>query len=161
MTDLTAMSKWRDGDFSDEVPNHDEPRPNKFKYEVEYSTFTDKIFKLPDLTVRGYLRLASRIAKRKAKKGKGKSIQEYNEDFEDFEDDSDDDNNEEEDEVSDLSEHDDDNDDQQPESDFDSTRKGKKKKSKRRKSNKVWKHFLREAFVSTVPEKKLKKWSRK
>ncbi|RFN52655.1 ppn1-vacuolar endopolyphosphatase [Fusarium flagelliforme] len=158
MTDLTAMSKWRDGDFSDEVPNHDEPRPNNFKYEVEYSTFTDKIFKLPDLTVRSYLRLASRIAKRKAKKGKGKSVQEYNEDFED---DSDDDDDEEEDEVSDLSEHDDDNDDQQPESDFDGTRKGKKKKNKRRKSNKVWKHFLREAFVSTVPEKKLKKWSRK
>ncbi|KAL3606349.1 Endopolyphosphatase [Fusarium poae] len=141
MTDLTETSKWRDGDFSDEVPSHDKPRPNKFNYEVEYSTFTDKIFKLPDLTVRSYLRLASRIAKRKEKRGKGKLVEEYNEDFEDDSDD-DDDNNEE------------------SESEFDSTRKGKKKKNKRRKSNKVWKHFLREAFVSTIPEKKLKKWSR-
>ncbi|CZS76500.1 hypothetical protein SNK03_001326 [Fusarium graminearum] len=152
MTDLTETSKWRDGDFSDEVPSHDKPRPKKFNYEVEYSTFTDKIFKLPDLTVRSYLRLASRIAKRKEKKGKGKLVEEYNEDFEDDSDDDDD--------VSDLPEYDDDNDDEEPESDFDSTRKGKKKNNKRRKSNKVWKHFLREAFVSTIPEKKLKKWSR-
>ncbi|KAL6919980.1 hypothetical protein FSHL1_003957 [Fusarium sambucinum] len=156
MTDLSETSKWRDGDFSDEVPNHDKPRPKKFNYEVEYSTFTDKIFKLPDLTVRSYLRLASRIAKRKEKKGKGKLIEEYNEDFEDDLDDDDD-------AVSDLPEYDDDNDnddDEEPESEFDSTGKGKKKKNKRRKSNKVWKHFLREAFVSTIPEKKLKKWSR-
>ncbi|RGP59645.1 ppn1-vacuolar endopolyphosphatase [Fusarium sporotrichioides] len=152
MTDLTETSKWRDGDFSDEVPSHDKPRPKKFNYEVEYSTFTDKIFKLPDLTVRSYLRLASRIAKRKERKGKGKLVEEYNEDFEDDSDDDDD--------VSDFPEYDDENDDEEPESDFDSTRKGKKKKNKRRKSNKVWKHFLREAFVSTIPEKKLKKWSR-
>jgi endopolyphosphatase len=153
MTDLSETSKWRDGDSSNELPSHDKPKPKKFNYEVEYSTFTDKIFKLPDLTVRSYLRLASRIAKRKERKGKGKSVEEYNEDFED---DSDDD----EDDVSDLPEYDDDNDDEEAEPDFDSTRNGKKKKNKRRKSNKVWKHFLREAFVSTIPEKKLKKWSR-
>ncbi|KAL4729945.1 Endopolyphosphatase [Fusarium chlamydosporum] len=156
MTDLTKTGKWRDGDFSDEVPNHDTPQPNRFNYEVEYSTFTDKIFRLPDLTVRSYLRLASRIAKRKEKKGRGKSIEEYNEDFEDDSDDSD------EDEVSDPSEHDDDEYDEEPDSHFGSTGKGKKKKkNKRRKSNKVWKHFLREAFVSTIPEKQLKKLSRR
>ncbi|RGP79085.1 ppn1-vacuolar endopolyphosphatase [Fusarium longipes] len=156
MTDLAETSKWRDGDFSDEVPSHDKPQPNKFNYEVEYSTFTDKIFKLPDLTVRSYLRLASRIAKRRERKGKGKSVEEYNEDFEE---DSDSDN---EDDVSELPEYDDDDDDdnEEQESEFGSARKGKKKKNKRRKSNKVWKHFLREAFVSTIPEKKLKKWSR-
>lgn len=159
MTDLTKTGKWRDGDFSDEVPNHDTPQPNRFNYEVEYSTFTDKIFRLPDLTVRSYLRLASRIAKRKEKKGRGKSIEEYNEDFEDDSDDSDD---SDEDEVSDPSEHDDDEYDEEPDSHFGSTGKGKKKKkNKRRKSNKVWKHFLREAFVSTIPEKQLKKLSRR
>ncbi|KAF5569643.1 PPN1-vacuolar endopolyphosphatase [Fusarium phyllophilum] len=151
LTDLFETSKWRDGDFSDEVPNHDKPQPKKFRYEVEYSTFTDKIFKLPDLTVRSYLRLASRIAKRKMKKGKGKAAEEYNEDFEDESDSDSDDNGdtelpEPEDGDSDL--------------DFTATR-GKKGKNKRRKTNKVWKHFLQEAFVNTIPEKQLKKWSRR
>ncbi|KAF4971070.1 hypothetical protein FSARC_2018 [Fusarium sarcochroum] len=150
LTDLAETSKWRDGDFSDEVPNHNKPKPKKFNYEVEYSTFTDKIFKLPDLTVRSYLRLASRIAKRKAKKGKGKSVQEYNQDFEYDSDDDDDDD------AFEFPEYADDD----AESDFDSTRKGKKRKP-RRKSNKVWRHFLQEAFVNTIPEKQLKKWSRR
>ncbi|SPJ79132.1 related to PPN1 - vacuolar endopolyphosphatase [Fusarium torulosum] len=152
ITDLEGTSKWRDGDFSDEVPNHDKPRPKKFNYEVEYSTFTDKIFNLPDLTVRSYLKLATRIAKRKAKKGKGKSVEEYNEDFED---DSDDD--EEDDLDTEFPEYD----DEDAESDLRSARKGKKGKHKRKKTNKVWKHFLQEAFVNTVPEKQLKKWSRR
>ncbi|EWY94329.1 hypothetical protein FOYG_07125 [Fusarium oxysporum NRRL 32931] len=150
LTDLSETSKWRDGDFSDEVPNHDKPQPNKFRYEVEYSTFTDKIFKLPDLTVRSYLRLASRIAKRKTKKGKGKAAEEYNEDFEDESDsDSDDDDTE----IPEPEEGDSD-------LDFTATR-GKKGRNKRRKTNKVWKHFLQEAFVNTIPEKQLKKWSRR
>ncbi|KAK2696188.1 hypothetical protein QWA68_006268 [Fusarium oxysporum] len=154
LTDLSETSKWRDGDFSDEVPNHGKPQPNKFRYEVEYSTFTDKIFKLPDLTVRSYLRLASRIAKRKTKKGKGKAAEEYNEDFED-----------ESDSDSDLDSDDDDTEIPEPEEgdsdlDFTATR-GKKGRNKRRKTNKVWKHFLQEAFVNTIPEKQLKKWSRR
>ncbi|KAF5026504.1 hypothetical protein F66182_1426 [Fusarium sp. NRRL 66182] len=152
LTDSAEAAKWRDGDFSDEVPNHDKPRPKKFNYEVEYSTFTDKVFKLPDLTVRSYLKLASRIAKRKEKKGKGKAAQEYNQDFED--DSEDEDENED---FSELPEYD----DEDLDPDLDSTRKGKKKKQRRRKSNKVWRHFLQEAFVNTIPEKQLKKWSRR
>lgn len=35
--------------------------PKEFKFEVEYETRTDRIYKLPDLTVRSYLRLAQRI----------------------------------------------------------------------------------------------------
>ena len=51
-------------------------------------------------------------------------------------------------------------------SDVDQSRKKKKggkkgEKTTRKKSNKVWKHFLQEAFVNTIPEKQLKKWSRK
>ncbi|KAF5008389.1 hypothetical protein FDECE_5345 [Fusarium decemcellulare] len=139
MTDEVDKHKWRDGDFADEVPNTDQ-RPKPFNFEVEYSTFTDKIFKLPDLTVRSYLRLASRIAKRKNKKGKGKgkSVEDFDEDFED---DSDDDDLEPEDILDGPD-------------DFDSLRK-------KRKKNKVWKYFLRQAFVNTIPEKQLNKWSRK
>ncbi|KAF5623419.1 PPN1-vacuolar endopolyphosphatase [Fusarium sp. NRRL 52700] len=150
LTDLSETSKWRDGDFSDEVPNHDKPQPKKFRYEVEYSTFTDKIFKLPDLTVRSYLKLASRIAKRKTKKAKGKAAEEYNEDFED---ESDSDADSDDTELPEPEEGDSD-------LDFTATR-GKKGKNKRRKTNKVWKHFLQEAFVNTIPEKQLKKWSRR
>jgi endopolyphosphatase len=148
MTDPADGSKWRDGDFSDEVPNHDTPQPREFNYEVEYSTFTDKIFKLPDLTVRSYLRLAKRIAKQE-EKNKAKPADEVDEDFEDDDDDDDDEEN--------------------PDgsaSDVDQSRRKKKKggkkgeKTTRKKSNKVWKHFLQEAFVNTIPEKQLKKWSR-
>ncbi|RSL50782.1 hypothetical protein CEP54_011754 [Fusarium duplospermum] len=161
MTDPADGSKWRDGDFSDEVPNHDKPQPREFKYEVEYSTFTDKIFKLPDLTVRSYLRLAKRIAKQE-KKGKAKQTDEVDDIFEDDDDDDDDDDDEPE-EASDPSDENSDSSD----SDVDQSRKKKKKggkkgeKTTRKKSNKVWKHFLQEAFVNTIPEKQLKKWSRK
>ncbi|KAF4978926.1 hypothetical protein FZEAL_4764 [Fusarium zealandicum] len=158
MTDSLGESRWHDGDFSDEEPNHDKPKPREFNYEVEYDTFTDKIFKLPDLTVRSYLRLAHRIAKRKGKKGKkgkGKSLEELDEDFE-YE--SEDDDDLEPEDVSEPAEYDTD-------SEVDNTRKGHKgrkgQKATRKKSNKVWRHFLSEAFVNTIPEKQLKKWSRK
>ncbi|RSM16521.1 hypothetical protein CEP52_000227 [Fusarium oligoseptatum] len=159
MTDPADGSKWRDGDFSDEVPNHDKPQPREFKYEVEYSTFTDKIFKLPDLTVRSYLRLAKRIAKQE-EKGKAKPTDEVDDIFEEEDDDDDD----EPEEASHPSEENPDSSD----SDVDESRRKKKKKggkkgekTTRKKSNKVWKHFLQEAFVNTIPEKQLKKWSRK
>ncbi|RSL50295.1 hypothetical protein CEP53_008852 [Fusarium sp. AF-6] len=156
MTDPADGSKWRDGDFSDEVPNHDKPQPREFKYEVEYSTFTDKIFKLPDLTVRSYLRLAKRIAKQE-EKGKAKPTDEVDDIFEEDDDDDDDESEEASEENPDGSD-----------SDVDESRRKKKKKggkkgekTTRKKSNKVWKHFLQEAFVNTIPEKQLKKWSRK
>ncbi|RMJ02413.1 hypothetical protein CDV36_015320 [Fusarium kuroshium] len=159
MTDPADGSKWRDGDFSDEVPNHDKPQPREFKYEVEYSTFTDKIFKLPDLTVRSYLRLAKRIAKQE-EKGKANPTDEVDDVFEEEDDDDDD----EPEEASHPSEENPDSSD----SDVDESRRKKKKKggkkgekTTRKKSNKVWKHFLQEAFVNTIPEKQLKKWSRK
>ena len=41
--------------------------PRKFKYEVEYSTFDDKIYKLKDLTVLSYLKLAYRMGQDKSK----------------------------------------------------------------------------------------------
>jgi endopolyphosphatase len=38
-----------------------------FRYDVEYDTRTDKIYKLRDMTIRSYLDLARRIAKKKIK----------------------------------------------------------------------------------------------
>lgn len=170
-------SKWRDGDFSDKDPKNKKPKPRKFKYEVEYSTFTDKLYKLSDLTVRNYLKLAYRIAKteNKKKKGKGKAKSEAIEEVDDdFEDDydleiADASSREVEDVVSVEEEESEDNDASEPESgvededeedededeDFNAERRSRGKKM--HKTNKVWIHFLEHAFVSTVPKKELKK----
>ena len=40
-------------------PSFDSPKP--FEFQVEYKTFNDTVYQLPDLTVRSYLRLAERI----------------------------------------------------------------------------------------------------
>ena len=177
MTNAIGGNKWRDGDFSNQDPKHKDPQPRKFGFEVEYSTFTDKIFKLPDLTVRSYLELAYRVGKKqqkkhgkgKGKKGKGKAIEEVDEDFEDDEDlDVFDGSSLEGDAIDALEEEDMEEDPGQPgaESDSDSDsddeietdKKGKGKKNKKKhKTNKVWLHFLHHAFVSTIPKKELKK----
>ncbi|UNI14997.1 Endopolyphosphatase [Purpureocillium takamizusanense] len=57
--------KWRGGNPDGRTPKHSPPKPNKFKYEVEYSTFDDKIYKLKDLTVKSYLGLAYRMGQKK------------------------------------------------------------------------------------------------
>jgi endopolyphosphatase len=55
---------WHGGKHKDKLPKDKVPHPKKFKFEVEYSTFSDsKGFKLQDMTVRSYLRLAHRIGK--------------------------------------------------------------------------------------------------
>lgn len=57
-------SKWHDGNHGDKKPTHKPAQPRKFQFEVEYSTFDDKQFKLKDLTVRSYLHLAYRMGQR-------------------------------------------------------------------------------------------------
>ncbi|KID88021.1 Endopolyphosphatase [Metarhizium guizhouense ARSEF 977] len=57
-------SKWHDGNHGDKKPIHKPAQPRKFQFEVEYSTFDDKQFKLKDLTVRSYLHLAYRMGQR-------------------------------------------------------------------------------------------------
>lgn len=69
-------NRWRDGDHADDVPKHKKPQPRDFSFEVEYSTFDDGQFRLKDLTVKHYLKLAYRIGqmnshKKKKKKKKG------------------------------------------------------------------------------------------
>ncbi|KAH7133656.1 Metallo-dependent phosphatase-like protein [Dactylonectria macrodidyma] len=161
MTDPIDGARWRNGDFSDRDPKHSPPKPREFKFEVEYSTFTDKIYKLHDLTVRSYLRLAYRIGKHEAKKGTGNPVELENDDFEDDEDESD----SLELETNDAEE---DSGNSEEDSEADSQRKGKKhkknrknKKNKKKKGeekvNKVWRQFLQRAFVSTISKKDLKK----
>jgi endopolyphosphatase len=68
--DGVSGQKWRDGTHADKKPKNKTPKPRKFQFEVEYDTFTDKIYNLSDLTVKSYVKLASRIAERVGKKGR-------------------------------------------------------------------------------------------
>ncbi|KAF6833748.1 calcineurin-like phosphoesterase [Colletotrichum plurivorum] len=139
-------NKWRDGIHKDKDPKSKRPEPNPFVFEVEYSTFTDKIYGLSDLTVRSYVKLAHRIGQEPAK---SKTL---SEDFDD---------GEQEDSVNTGDEENDGDEDIETEQKSKKGRdkkKGNNKKNKKKKHNKVWLHFLKHAFVRTVPEKDLKKF---
>ncbi|KAI0136546.1 Metallo-dependent phosphatase-like protein [Xylariales sp. AK1849] len=137
-----SAKHWNEGVHKGKKPGH-KPKPRKFKFEVEYSTFHDKIYKVKDLTVGSFVDLAYRIgqvaAKSKALADEFDAAEDgvvYNELDGDApavaDDESDDD----------------------PEFRAEKKHKGKKGKKKHKK-NKVWLHFLRHAFVSTVPKEEL------
>ncbi|PTB69948.1 Endopolyphosphatase [Trichoderma citrinoviride] len=133
-------SKWRKGKHDHKEPKHGEPNPREFRYEVEYSTFDDNIYKLPDLTVKSLLKLAYRMGKKEGSKSKTLEVYDDEEDL---------DETDEADEYTDNA----------PASEL---KKGKGKKSKDKKKskkekNKAWLHFLKHAFVSTVPKEELEK----
>ncbi|KAI1409754.1 Endopolyphosphatase [Hypoxylon sp. FL1857] len=152
---------WNPGKHKDKKPKHDKPKPRDFGFEVEYTTFDDKIYKLNDLTVKSLLRLAHRIGQtsdadsRELAEGFGRD------------DEDDDDVRNVRDEVEDVESLDEDEDeDEEIESDDEleaekknKKKKGKgkkkkhkgdkKKKKKNKKNTKIWLHFLKHAFVST------------
>lgn len=180
------LLRWRKGKNGDKKPKDPKPQPRDFQYEVEYNTKTDKLYKMSDLTVNSYVDLAYRMAQppkggkgkkgHKSKKGKGKTVLSVEE--------QDDAEIEEPAEGLKGGDHDDDS---HPDSDADIDGetglvaekkdgkdhdkkgkkgkkkhgdKGKKEKHHKKKVNKVWFHFLRHAFVSTVEKKELKKMAR-
>ena len=56
---------WREYRLSkDNDIDPKKPQPVLFRYEVEYDTRSDKIYKLRDMTIRSYLDLARRLAKK-------------------------------------------------------------------------------------------------
>lgn len=141
--------KWHEGKHKGEEPKDAKPHPKPFKFQVEYDTFTDPIYKMKDLTVRSYIKLAHRIGQYKP--GKDDSIQETeihipavitipdNERRSDKNRDGDDDGH-----------------------DFEIHGKKKHKKKKHHKQhekNKVWLRFIRRAFVGTLEEEELKTFS--
>ncbi|KAL5088885.1 hypothetical protein Trisim1_006300 [Trichoderma cf. simile WF8] len=132
------INKWRKGKHDNKEPKHGKPNPREFQYEVEYSTFDDKHYKLPDLTVKSYLKLAYRMGQREGG-SKGKTLDTYEED---------------EDVESGADEYA----DNEPDPSFKKGKGDKKnnKKSKKEK-NKTWLHFLSHAFVRTVPKEELEK----
>jgi endopolyphosphatase len=126
------INKWRKGKHDHKEPKHGKPNPRDFQYEIEYSTFTDKAYKLPDLTVKSFLRLAYKMGQ----KDVGSKSEAYDEDV---------------DEDSGIDEVADD----APEA-MSKKNKGKKDKKKKEK-NKTWLTFLSRAFVGTVPKEELEK----
>ncbi|KAG5988006.1 hypothetical protein E4U43_004858 [Claviceps pusilla] len=130
-------TKWRDGDHGGKKPKHSPPKPRTFQYEVEYSTFTDKQFKLKDLTVRNYLGLAYRMGQRGKASGESVDRSGFDDDFEDEEPSDDEVVSDQVDAVKD-------------------TKNKKKKKKKKKERNKTWLHWLSYAFVQTIPESDLK-----
>ncbi|KAM0457728.1 hypothetical protein ACHAPV_006624 [Trichoderma viride] len=128
------ISKWRKGKHDHKEPKHGEPNPRDFEYEIEYSTFTDKAYKLPDLTVKSFLRLAYKMGQKDVG-GKSEALDAYDED-------------EDEDEESGTDEV----------ADGALESMGKKDTGKNKKEkNKTWLTFLSRAFIGTVPKEELEK----
>jgi len=137
--DEIDVDKWQPGKHKGKNPKH-KPHPKPFQYQVEYDTFTDPIYKLKDLTVRSYLKLAHRIGQYKPEKGD--SIEEIDDEMvDDASDDSDADSNDSNDQV-----------------DVDKKKKKHKKKKhhKQHEKNKVWLQFVKRAFVGTLEDEDLR-----
>ncbi|KAI8953866.1 Metallo-dependent phosphatase-like protein [Xylaria longipes] len=141
---------WNPGKHKGKTPKHDKPQPREFRFEVEYSTFDDKIYGLDDLTVKSFVRLAHRIGQA-SKKSKlfaedelgDSAIDNEVDEYDEGEDEYDNDDEEYVDDDSDMQE---------------SAKSGKKKhkKEKKKKARKTWLHFLKHAFVSTKSKDELK-----
>ena len=136
--DDVDTDKWREGKHQGKHPKDKKPNPKPFQFQVEYDTFTDPVYKLKDMTVRSYIKLAHRIGQYKPEKGDeiGEST-EYDEDHVSGDDDY------EENDIIDAGKN--------------KKRKHKKKKHhKQHKKNEVWLRFIKRAFVGTLEEEDLK-----
>jgi endopolyphosphatase len=140
---------WREGKHKGKHPKDKIPHPNIFKYEVEYSTFNDSIFKLKDMTVRSYIKLAHRIGQYKPSKGDHIAedwLDEEGDDFKDFN------------EVK-FEDGYDNNIDNVDSEDVETEKKKKKHKKKhhhhQNDENKVWLNFIKRAFVGTMEDEEL------
>ncbi|KAL2020677.1 hypothetical protein VTK56DRAFT_8073 [Thermocarpiscus australiensis] len=163
------LRRWRKGKHSGKKPaGARPPRPREFAFEVEYSTFEDRIYRLDDLTVNSFVELAVRIGGVVGSSGEeeggrevdaGMGLDDEGEGDEGVEVEVD-----EFEEGEDGSEKGGSDDDEEEEVGVEKKKKkkkGRKGKDRRRKrkGNKTWLHFLRHAFVCTLEKDELKKFS--
>ncbi|KAK0633467.1 Metallo-dependent phosphatase-like protein [Immersiella caudata] len=152
------IQRWRQGKHRGKTPDTKKPQPREFSFEVEYSTFTDRIYKLKDLTVNSYVDLAYRMGQRAKRNAFELDSRKWAEDEEQEGDEAE---SEEEDGTSDDEDGASDTDEQ-----VEAQRKGKGKKSgdkkgrkhkkkKGKKKNRAWLHFLKHAFVGTLEKEDL------
>lgn len=125
-----GKSKTLTEDADDQGSNDKIPKPRPFKFEVEYDTFTDSVYKLQDMTVRSYIKLAQRIGQYKPLKGN--QIKEFGP------------------EDPDTTKPESDEDD-----DLDANKKKGKNHRKQHKKNRAWLEFIRRAFVGALSEDEL------
>ncbi|KAK3694957.1 hypothetical protein B0T22DRAFT_453914 [Podospora appendiculata] len=143
--------RWHKGKHGGKKPRSPHPQPREFKFQVEYTTRDDKIYKLTDLTVNSFVDLAYRIGQRV--KGNAFEVAEVESDSDD------------EGVVGDLVREDEDLDSDSDDDELEIDKKkgkkekDKKKKKKSKKQNRTWLHFLDHAFVGTVEKRDLKKIS--
>lgn len=158
-TDELTPNKWREGKHGDKTPKSKKPKPREFKFEIEYTTYDDKLYGLKDLTVRSFVDLAYRMGQSaKAKTAMlvrpGGELRDDLEEVEEEDWEVDEEQTDDDDDDSDFDESENDDVDAQKKK---NKKKGdKKKKKKKKKLNKTWLHFLKHAFVSTVEEEELK-----
>ncbi|KAL3420893.1 calcineurin-like phosphoesterase [Phlyctema vagabunda] len=131
-SDELDTESWHGGKHKGKHPKSQVPKPKPFKYEVEYDTFTDPIYKLKDMTVKSYIKLAHRIGQYKP--SKGDQLRDDDGLFEQQEQESDNDLVDEQ------------------------GKKKHKKHRKQKKKNKVWLYFVKRAFVGTIEDEALRKW---
>ncbi|KXX75376.1 Endopolyphosphatase [Madurella mycetomatis] len=139
------LLRWRNGKHGGKKPAPRPPQPREFAFEVEYSTFEDKIYRLGDLTVNSIVELAWRMGKSSPGKQAAVAAGKDDDDWE-------------EGDCVDAGEEDDGDSDERVEVEK-KKKKGKKGKKRRRKQNKTWLHFLEHAFVGTLERDELKKFS--
>ncbi|KAL9037903.1 MAG: hypothetical protein Q9214_005496 [Letrouitia sp. 1 TL-2023] len=118
----------------------------KLEYEIEYSTFSDPVFGLKELTVRSYLKLAGQIGKFKAlRETETKFGHECSDQSGKVERSEPEDSNE-------LSQRHKDNSE-----DDEKRRKEGRKHEKQKRINKIWYTFVQRAYVGAKGKKELKK----
>lgn len=172
--DDVGSARWRKGKHADKKPQHKDPKPRKFEFEVEYDTRTDKVYNLPDLTVRSFVDLAYRMGRTAKTKSKSEDLS-----FDDLFDEVHEHKELGVEELKDLKEpsqvvlgdndesddeSDDDDDDDEDDDEVDTEKKKKKggkdkkkkKKKKAKKLNKIWLQFLKRAFVGTMNDEEIK-----
>lgn len=125
--------KWREGKHKGKNPADDAPSPKPFEYRVEYDTFTDPVYKLKDMTVKSYIKLAHRIGQYKPVKGHSIDALEEVEDSEEMADDWELDSTGKKDKK-------------------DKKKKEKKQRKTQEKKNRPWLAFVKRAFVGTQDE---------
>lgn len=137
--DELDTESWHGGKHKGKQPNDNVPKPKPFEYEIEYNTFDDPIYKLKDMTVKSYIKLAHRIGKYKP--GKSDQLKE-DDDLDEFNLGGQDDSDVEDYEVNNVQK----------------TDKAKQNKEPKDTNNKVWLYFIKRAFVGTIEDQDLRKW---
>ncbi|RPA97622.1 Endopolyphosphatase [Choiromyces venosus 120613-1] len=138
---LTRINGRKEKEDNQHLELRDSTEDRTFRYELEYDTRTDKIYKLKDMTVKSYLKLAREIVdatrrgnknKKQGDKDKTQDIDDSAEEWEDLE-------------VEDIEEV-----DVEECGDVEEEKKKNKKHHHHKLKDRIWHAFVKRAFVGTI-----------